>query len=471
MPAPVPEPASRQRRWTPRVRTGCQTCRLRHVKCDERRPTCKKCSIAQRECVYLLNSHLPAEGAKRDAPVKLASKSVLQQETQPPEWDFMQAVRYYYLMIHGDLPTSRHPPFHSYTENQRIGITGNVLADRLCTIAKNRGKLMRFGEDSALQGLWASYMTYAIRYLGVINEIIRKGPKSKETAFWHIYMLQIQDRAVYGGVWAAHMNGYLAYIDCMGGLTAVLDRPDSPSFSGIFQTLFTEILRANTASPATMQVTRLYKFTEDEIRTVIGDRVIHNMPYPVDLWIAIFNISRLRQRVAAGARLTFDEARSLFNAIDEFDIKAWSEKASLENEDLTPEMTQIIQACVRLYGILTLPPRTVLAAYPQAGTYRKLKVQERRRLVELLENTLPVSKRIIAFDWLLVVAGVAAGKDDEDEDEEALGHQAFVGKWFHQLTIDRTADVISIGTLNKLRQFWRSGKSGWEDCFYEPTCL
>lgn len=140
-------------------------------------------------------------------------------------------------MIHGDLPTLRAPAFNSYTENQRIGITGSVLADRICTISKSRGKLMRFGEDATLQGLWASYSTYAVRYVAAINGIIRKGAKSKETAFWHIYMLMIQDRAVYGGVCAAHMNGFLAYIDCMGGIKAVLERREISR--AIFQTVFT----------------------------------------------------------------------------------------------------------------------------------------------------------------------------------------------------------------------------------------
>lgn len=231
------------------------------------------------------------------------------------------------------------------------------------------------------------------------------------------------------------------------------------------------MLRANTASPATMQLVRLYKYTEDELRAVVGISIVHNMPYPMELWIAIFNISRLRHRVATGARLTFDETRSVFEAIDEFDTEAWSETAKLDNEDLTPEMAQIIQTCARLYGILTLPRRNVLATYPQAGTYRTLRAKERRRVVGLLETTLPIAKRIIAFDWLLIVAGVAAGKDSEDGDEEALKHQAFVGEWFHRLTTDRTADVISIGIFDKLRQFWRAGKTEWEHCFYEPTCV
>jgi hypothetical protein len=33
-----------------RTRTGCLTCRERHLKCDESKPTCNNCAKSQREC-------------------------------------------------------------------------------------------------------------------------------------------------------------------------------------------------------------------------------------------------------------------------------------------------------------------------------------------------------------------------------------------------------------------------------------
>ncbi|ATY59184.1 C6 zinc finger domain [Cordyceps militaris] len=55
-PARTNKPAQkpRQRRWTPKVKTGCITCRLsysiRRVKCDEGRPACTKCISTGRQC-------------------------------------------------------------------------------------------------------------------------------------------------------------------------------------------------------------------------------------------------------------------------------------------------------------------------------------------------------------------------------------------------------------------------------------
>ncbi|KIV83267.1 hypothetical protein, variant 1 [Exophiala sideris] len=35
-----------------RVKTGCLTCRKRHIKCDEKKPDCRNCEIGNRECQY-----------------------------------------------------------------------------------------------------------------------------------------------------------------------------------------------------------------------------------------------------------------------------------------------------------------------------------------------------------------------------------------------------------------------------------
>ncbi|KAH8597821.1 hypothetical protein B0O99DRAFT_592375 [Bisporella sp. PMI_857] len=39
-----------RRAKAPRSRTGCRTCRIRHIKCDESRPLCRNCKISGRVC-------------------------------------------------------------------------------------------------------------------------------------------------------------------------------------------------------------------------------------------------------------------------------------------------------------------------------------------------------------------------------------------------------------------------------------
>ncbi|EED18556.1 conserved hypothetical protein [Talaromyces stipitatus ATCC 10500] len=40
----------RLRRWAPKARTGCLTCKIRRIKCDEIKPSCKKCTSTGRKC-------------------------------------------------------------------------------------------------------------------------------------------------------------------------------------------------------------------------------------------------------------------------------------------------------------------------------------------------------------------------------------------------------------------------------------
>jgi Zn(2)-Cys(6) binuclear cluster domain-containing protein len=41
---------NRKRASMPKVRTGCVTCKVRHVKCDERRQVCSRCDKALINC-------------------------------------------------------------------------------------------------------------------------------------------------------------------------------------------------------------------------------------------------------------------------------------------------------------------------------------------------------------------------------------------------------------------------------------
>ncbi|KAF2855322.1 hypothetical protein T440DRAFT_441397 [Plenodomus tracheiphilus IPT5] len=41
---------TRQRVWKPKNRTGCKTCKIRKVKCDEEKPYCKRCTSTGRTC-------------------------------------------------------------------------------------------------------------------------------------------------------------------------------------------------------------------------------------------------------------------------------------------------------------------------------------------------------------------------------------------------------------------------------------
>ncbi|TVY88324.1 Sterol uptake control protein [Lachnellula willkommii] len=41
-----------KRKWTPKSRSGCSTCKSRRVKCDEKQPRCTPCRKSSRQCEY-----------------------------------------------------------------------------------------------------------------------------------------------------------------------------------------------------------------------------------------------------------------------------------------------------------------------------------------------------------------------------------------------------------------------------------
>ncbi|TQW00204.1 Zn(2)-C6 fungal-type DNA-binding domain-containing protein [Cordyceps javanica] len=51
-----PKTKSRQRQWAPKVKTGCAQCRARHIKCDESKPSCRRCAVSRLACDFRTSS-------------------------------------------------------------------------------------------------------------------------------------------------------------------------------------------------------------------------------------------------------------------------------------------------------------------------------------------------------------------------------------------------------------------------------
>jgi hypothetical protein len=79
------EAPKRTRASRPKVRTGCATCKQRHVKCDERKPTCERCERAGTKCDgYGTPPRPPAERAPkpRQSPVRMLRELLPREDRQ-----------------------------------------------------------------------------------------------------------------------------------------------------------------------------------------------------------------------------------------------------------------------------------------------------------------------------------------------------------------------------------------------------
>ncbi|KAL6708345.1 hypothetical protein ACN47E_003269 [Coniothyrium glycines] len=79
----------RQRAWKPKARTGCKTCKIRKVKCDEEKPSCKRCTSTGRTCDGYDTSFRPpapsqpSRSPKYLSPGQLSARSSAERSPSP----------------------------------------------------------------------------------------------------------------------------------------------------------------------------------------------------------------------------------------------------------------------------------------------------------------------------------------------------------------------------------------------------
>ncbi|KAG7113621.1 Aspercryptin biosynthesis cluster-specific transcription regulator like protein [Verticillium longisporum] len=67
----------------PKVRTGCSTCKTRRIKCDEEKPSCKRCTLTGRVCDgYKINTKLSGSSTETSCRQLLGPKLLLPRRDQ-----------------------------------------------------------------------------------------------------------------------------------------------------------------------------------------------------------------------------------------------------------------------------------------------------------------------------------------------------------------------------------------------------
>lgn len=242
-------------------------------------------------------------------------------------------------------------------------------------------------------------------------------------------------------------------------------------------------MQINTTCPAGQQIKGSDDFTDEEIRTLIAFDPNKVEPCPVEFHLARVRITRLRVALVC-TKLSPEHAsvaaqvQETFDTLFLFDLGKWVEQRYGDKGDEVRRqariMGRIYAVAIRLYGILTLPPSATAAwaassspiessypASPGCSVYESLCRQHRDELLGLLRKWSGKGRLKVWLAWPLIVAGVAVADD-------AVENQLYIDASL--LAIWRVPDVSnsSITALEKLRVFWLSGKTGWEDCFDEP---
>ncbi|KAM3506208.1 hypothetical protein MY11210_007647 [Beauveria gryllotalpidicola] len=521
--------ATRKKAWASRSRTGCKTCRFlltrchltqklsaRRVRCDEERPECRRCVRGGHGCrgyalpapgasILAISSKPGAaeatteqqqqqqHGAEQEtwwALVRRPEKHVV--EIDPPYWDYMQAVRFYDTCVRAWRPKQfgivQAPTLSDDTHPANF--VGRQLAHYIKMVSMRRGALLLPGRDRDFAALWSSYASTMLEIIELINFFIRGGTFAGRNYIYScLYTLMRLDLPAHWSLWHAHIRGSIAYVNSIGGVTAMLEsgRTYGPPIG--FTRMLSEAIMFSTTTPARMQITDYYHFTDQEMRIILLGEYDCDMPAPMDLRIAIYKINRLRFAAAAVATKPTPAAAAAAAAavltplvhrqlddIDAADVDDWCMENAVYGLEHSLSLARIFRLAVRLFALLTLP-RSATTSWARAAAaasddesdpYRSVCAAQRTELLARMRALFPQLEYQPNLRWPMVVAGVATAAA-ADGGEAAAADRAFVSE---SLRIIWEQPVVACGPMKcreLLQRFWASGKTEWEECFVEPV--
>ncbi|KAJ3492580.1 hypothetical protein NLG97_g5289 [Lecanicillium saksenae] len=398
-------------------------------------------------------------------------------EAEPPDWDFTQAARYYYTVIKA-ISAVDNPPFH-HPGFFKCRFICQMLCDQLCKGSRIKNKVLGPGEDPEFAGIWTKFYRYSAECLAIINRSMHEKGTARLTGLTGIIYLVFNDMCMNTSRWQAHIKGYLAYLEHLGGIARVLKMSSAPLYGLHIISVMGTVL--NTTTPANQQVNGFDNFSDEHFKTTLGFTFEAGLPCPVDFQIAIVHINRMRAACAKFAMRPTPESQAamarkvseMFEKLQDADLDEWSQGVDWTHDKEKLKLAaRIFLVAVRLYGILTLPSPVVMpwvassaqaqSKIPGMSAYETVRLQHHQELMALLREDWETIEYQGSIAWPLIVAGVASAKGPAED-------CGFIDHCLGTIWRKPSAAATFLLALQKLRDFWRSGKTGWEDCFDEPT--
>ncbi|KAJ3495384.1 hypothetical protein NLG97_g3440 [Lecanicillium saksenae] len=475
-PVPLRTRQKRKKAWAARARTGCLTCRARHVKCGEEKPSCRRCTRGGHFCRgydFLSSYHgrlkHSASGnagfsghtyayEQLSSAQSVSTRMLI--EAEPPDWDLMQAYRY--------LPNA--PPLRAVEDRIPAYVISAAIGAQLSKLSKNIGRLLRPGEERHLAPLWAKYSRYLLEIVEIANICMRgKKYRGQDRSFSAIYYLMQLEVGIRSSLWLSHLKGAVAYAKHIGGPDAVAKLPASTSVW--FCHILSATIVGNTMVPISEQILDHASYSNMQLRAILSARFDEATTLPIEVLIFLVRITKIRHDLAVGAGTpaVISTVRLLYAELELTESFTWA-GTTLRNGSIHFEFLGLIyKIASQLYAILTLPSWVTApwsSLHPDAscgngGPYKSLRQMNQDLLFKLLREADPTIGHSL-FEWVLVVAGVAA-QHGPIEDQE------FVTSSLSGASRCPAASNAILLCRQKLHDFWRRGKGGWDDCFDEPV--
>lgn len=351
----------------------------------------------------------------------------------------------------------------------------NVLQHRISCGCAAVGAAPAFGSVPGLKHLW--YLIYECigMTLKNLNEDIKVGRRPSWVLYQTVNMLEIEV-GLSMPTWRAHAEGMAALIKGFGGMDNLKEMP-----RGAFIWVQWGLILAtacNTTSPAGNQIIGVKDWSRNQVRLAYSFSSRDALPCPTELMFELIEITRLRTAVYTGrlARTQlYRRARKMAQAVGSFNPETWTEISYDTDSAARKGQARLFKAAVSLYAILSLPPRLTkpfaLSLLPPQSSpdssitastgvrvmlAREYYSTQLFQLCRELWDTLDGAN----MGWPMAVLGVAVLNNPSQQDQLVA--------WLNDLCWIPGSKGGPNALLPLLVEFWASGKTQWDDCFYKP---
>lgn len=233
-----------------------------------------------------------------------------------------------------------------------------------------------------------------------------------------------------------------------------------------YGTMSSYAMVANTTSPTHDQVIGFDMLTAEEVVMVYSHSGFSSFPCATAMFLDMMQITRLRRRCARNPKAVYDilpEAGSVFRQLQDFKTSEWKETYPLSDDSLL--LAETFKAAIILYGLLSLPK--LLASQcscPDDATIANPRLYYRALLFDLVIKGMSTVERNECFTWPIAVLGAAF------YDGAPMVKGSLV-QYLDGIIMRPGVDCGAVTLVLRLREFWESGKSNWEGCFYKSTSV
>ncbi|KAJ6788226.1 hypothetical protein PWT90_04370 [Aphanocladium album] len=415
----------------------------------------------------------PPRSDKSTSPAAPALSRAPFYQTEPPDWNSTQAMRFFidvsipmyskFQVVENAYDLAFVPGSHISVFPYLPGFIMMMTCQRikLASLAKNVP--VKRGQGLGIEHLWQMFYDQMAETMAHLNKHINERSRPGYIISRIIDLLSVE-LAIVGSPWRAHLQGFFAVVSLYGGVASILKTWPRAVFGMHYCLMYVDL--ASSFSAALTQ-TGLDAWSIEDVLSVYPFTFYFEFGCPTKVALAIIRITRLRVSVAtekiAVTEATSSNAYEIAKALHDFEPEKWTESYPIPDEPLRALLARMFQAAAILYAVLSLPPKL---AQPFAGvdekgeTLSNPRVYYRRILFELIEQTKAYMK-ISVLSWAFAVLGAAYSDGPEEGKARILHH-------LRTMEVMENVECGATTMLGLFPDFWASGKTRWEDCYYKP---